>query len=234
LSRSGNKSEGQKPNQPQTFDISSFTALNDFVSKLKAWVEASPKKRILFFLQGEVGAGKTTFVVQFVNRFVRQAAEKISKQNSGQLGKSFEAQSNTDQPFEAASSPTFALHHRYQFDSVEINHWDLYRIESFEELESSGFLEAIEFSEDTSEPGGPSKVIDFIEWSERIRDFGIDFSKHKSQQIVHIIFNISVESLSADSSALNLLGIEASKRTQAAQLKVSEGRVVSITPPILL
>lgn len=39
----------------------------------------------------------------------------------------------------SVSSPTFALHQRYQSASQCIEHWDLYRIDSEDELEATGF-----------------------------------------------------------------------------------------------
>ena len=58
------------------------------------------------------------------------------------------------------SSPTFALHQHYQSGKIQIEHLDLYRIESEDELESAGFWDLLEDSED--------KII-FIEWPEKMR-----------------------------------------------------------------
>ena len=58
------------------------------------------------------------------------------------------------------SSPTFALHQNYQNGEYQIDHLDLYRIESEDELESAGFWDLFTDSE--------NKTI-FIEWPEKMR-----------------------------------------------------------------
>jgi tRNA threonylcarbamoyladenosine biosynthesis protein TsaE len=55
------------------------------------------------------------------------------------------------------ASPTFALHHHYQGD-VAFDHWDLYRIEGEDELESTGFWDQLQ----------NSKSWVLIEWPEKL------------------------------------------------------------------
>ncbi|RME15381.1 MAG: tRNA (adenosine(37)-N6)-threonylcarbamoyltransferase complex ATPase subunit type 1 TsaE [Bdellovibrio sp.] len=57
-----------------------------------------------------------------------------------------------------ASSPTFVLHQRYSSEKGEIDHVDLYRLESEEDLESMGFWDLF------SKPQGYICV----EWPERL------------------------------------------------------------------
>ena len=38
-----------------------------------------------------------------------------------------------------ACSPTYSLHHEYFWRGAVVHHWDFYRLQSSEELESSGF-----------------------------------------------------------------------------------------------
>ena len=57
------------------------------------------------------------------------------------------------------SSPTFSIMNEYENESVKIDHFDMYRINSLEDLESTGFFDFI----DTG--------IIIIEWSENINQF---------------------------------------------------------------
>lgn len=69
------------------------------------------------FLNGNLGAGKTTFVKYIVSN----------------LGES-----------EQASSPTFTLMQEYITSQSKVLHFDLYRLNSIYELENIGFYEEIE------------------------------------------------------------------------------------------
>lgn len=57
------------------------------------------------------------------------------------------------------SSPTFSIMNEYQSEKCEICHFDMYRVHSLEDLESTGFFECI------------GNCIIVIEWSENIIDF---------------------------------------------------------------
>ena len=61
------------------------------------------------------------------------------------------------------SSPTFALVHQYGNGEHALYHFDMYRVESYEDLYSTGFFDYLDY-------GG----ILAIEWSENI-DFALDF-----------------------------------------------------------
>lgn len=61
-------------------------------------------------------------------------------------------------PTDQATSPTFAIHQEYFGTSKTIHHLDLYRLESEEEVESSGFWDL--FYEDN--------VVIAIEWMDRV------------------------------------------------------------------
>ena len=70
------------------------------------------QRPMLLLLYGSMGVGKTTFVKHLVK--VLGGKEDVL-------------------------SPTFALHHSYSVDEGFIEHWDLHRIETPEDLESTGF-----------------------------------------------------------------------------------------------
>lgn len=81
---------------------------------------------------GDLGAGKTTFT-RGVAKYFRTK--------------------------EDISSPTYAIAHEYEGDNQKIYHFDMYRITSYEDLESTGFFDYI------------GKGLIVIEWSENIERF---------------------------------------------------------------
>ena len=74
----------------------------------------------IFLFQGELGAGKTTFIRLLINNlFVLNNLPKPS----------------------SITSPTFPILITYEFNSSQIYHYDLYRIKSLKELEELDFFE---------------------------------------------------------------------------------------------
>lgn len=110
------------------------------LAELAAFAERVALKipeRLVVLLQGEPGAGKTEFVKALVAAL--DAASEVSAE---------------------VSSPTFAFHHHYLVSAERpVEHWDLYRLESEDDLESVGFWD--QFSE--------SKLLVLVEWPERLR-----------------------------------------------------------------
>jgi len=90
------------------------------------------KGRTLLLLEGPVGAGKT--------ELVKTLSQKLGLAD--------------------AASPSYAIHHRYEDSSTgqSMDHVDLYRLDSEDDLESTGFWDLFQ------EPQG----LIVIEWPERL------------------------------------------------------------------
>ncbi|MGZ3804298.1 MAG: tRNA (adenosine(37)-N6)-threonylcarbamoyltransferase complex ATPase subunit type 1 TsaE [Pseudobdellovibrionaceae bacterium] len=88
------------------------------------------KERTLLLLEGPVGAGKTEIV-------------KALTQSLG---------------IQETSSPSFAIHYHYENRDVSLEHVDLYRLESEDDLESTGFWDLF----------GAKKGLVVIEWADRL------------------------------------------------------------------
>ena len=74
----------------------------------------------IYLFQGELGAGKTTFIRLLINKlFVLNNLPKPS----------------------SITSPTFPILITYEFNSSQIYHYDLYRVKSLKELEELDFFE---------------------------------------------------------------------------------------------
>ncbi|AEI14668.1 Uncharacterized protein family UPF0079, ATPase [Flexistipes sinusarabici DSM 4947] len=109
----------------------SYTETTNDINELSEIVEKYKDKLLdnIILLNGELGAGKTTFVKKF--------AEAVCSNYT-------------------VSSPTFTIMQKYETTANPIYHFDLYRIESIDELEMTGFFEYIEY---------PGTI--FIEWAEK-------------------------------------------------------------------
>ena len=74
----------------------------------------------IYLFQGELGAGKTTFIRLLINNlFVLNSLPKPS----------------------SITSPTFPILITYELNSSQIYHYDLYRVKSLKELEELDFFE---------------------------------------------------------------------------------------------
>ena len=82
-----------------------------------------------FALSGELGAGKTVFTRGFVSALVPEAL---------------------------VSSPSYSILNVYRGNGVTVNHFDMYRITSEDDLESTGFFDVIQ------------NGITLCEWPEKI------------------------------------------------------------------
>ena len=89
----------------------------------------------VIYLYGEMGVGKTTFIRYLVNGFQKE---------------------NEIKPTEV-TSPTFNLLNEYQINKIKINHYDLFRIKTHEEINN------LDLFEDSS------SSITLIEWPQIIK-----------------------------------------------------------------
>mgnify|MGYP001358727397 CR=1 FL=1 len=90
----------------------------------------------MIFLYGEMGVGKTTFIKYLINAFQKKNNIKLSE----------------------VTSPTFNLLNEYEINQVKINHYDLFRIKSVEEVKNLNLFESY------------SKAITLIEWPQIIEE----------------------------------------------------------------
>ena len=108
---------------------------------------------IVFFV-GEMGVGKTTFIRYLINNFQKQNRLKITE----------------------VTSPTFNLLNEYKIKHIKINHYDLFRINSSDEIHNLGLFEDI------------NNAITLIEWPQKIKlkpknlielnfEYGNDYNK---------------------------------------------------------
>ncbi len=105
--------------------------LNDYTELIAVLKDNINNQPSCVLLNGPMGAGKTTFIQKF--------CESYGLKNT--------------------SSPTFVIHQSYQSQKIKIDHFDLYRLTTVEEIETSGLWE---ISADLS------NALLFIEWFERI------------------------------------------------------------------
>ena len=96
-------------------DISSEKKLEEFANNFSSEL----KKGDIFFLIGEMGVGKTTFVKYFINAYQKYKNLQI-----------------TD-----VTSPTFSLLNEYEIGELIIKHYDLYRLRSKSELKNLDLFE---------------------------------------------------------------------------------------------
>ena len=108
---------------------------------------------VVFFV-GEMGVGKTTFIRYLINNFQKQNGLKITE----------------------VTSPTFNLLNEYQIKQIKINHYDLFRINSLDEIHNLGLFDDI------------TNAITLIEWPQKIKpkpknlielnfEYGSDYKK---------------------------------------------------------
>ena len=113
-------------------DITSEKLTKELAKKFTKYLKGGE----FIFLYGEMGVGKTTFVKYFVNEY-----QKLN-----------------NLPETEVTSPTFSLLNEYQVKDIRIKHYDLFRINSKEDIKSLDIFEK------------DNKLITLIEWPELITD----------------------------------------------------------------
>ncbi len=108
------------------------------------------KPGTFIFLYGEMGVGKTTFV-RFVIRYLINKFQKLDKLEITEV-----------------TSPTFNLLNEYQINDFKINHYDLFRLKSTEEIKN---LDLFEDNKNT---------ITLVEWPQII--------KEKPKNLIELVF----------------------------------------------
>ena len=88
----------------------------------------------IVFLYGEMGVGKTTFIKYLIN--------KLQKKNNLNLTE--------------FTSPTFNILNEYQINEIKINHYDLFRLKSGEEIKNLDLFD------------NNANVVTLIEWPQII------------------------------------------------------------------
>ena len=91
-------------------DISSEKKIEDFAYKFQKKI----KPGLIIFLYGEIGVGKTTFVRHLINSHQKENKLELTE----------------------VTSPTFNLCNHYQIKNIKINHYDLFRLKSEDDLKS--------------------------------------------------------------------------------------------------
>ena len=91
-------------------DISSEKKLEDYANNLSSKL----KKGETYFLIGEMGVGKTTFVKYLINNLQIKYKQKVTE----------------------VTSPTFNIMNEYNLGNFIIKHYDLYRLNSSDELKN--------------------------------------------------------------------------------------------------
>ena len=116
-----------------THEIRSLQDFPFFARQVADRLASLPK--VVVLLEGPMGAGKTTLV------------REIAKARGS----------------DEASSPSFAIHQTYPIENGSIEHFDLFRLDSIDDLESTGFWDIFRVN--------AGMIV--IEWSERLTEFGL-------------------------------------------------------------
>ena len=128
-------------------DLSSETKTKELATKLLKKI----KPGNVIFLYGEIGVGKTTFIRYLINGF-----QKINKLQITEV-----------------TSPTFNLLNEYQINEIRINHYDLFRLKSVEEIKN------LDLFEDNT------KTVTLIEWPQIIEE--------KPKNLIELIFEYGID-----------------------------------------
>ena len=111
-------------------DLSSENKTEELAKKISKKL----KPKDIIYLNGEMGVGKTTFVRYLINEFQKKNKLQITE----------------------VTSPTFNILCEYDINQIKINHYDLFRLKTKEEILNLDLFNDI------------SNTITFIEWPQII------------------------------------------------------------------
>ena len=115
-----------------TYRVTSDVETAEFGRKLAEKLTQLNKKRAYIAMRGEMGVGKTVFTRGFVSYFGHANVK----------------------------SPTYTIVNEYRPSGKRVYHFDLYRIEDGDDLESIGYHDYVE-----------SDAYCIVEWSERVPEY---------------------------------------------------------------
>ena len=127
----------------EKIDLSSENRTKDLANKILKKLKLGD----IIFLYGEMGVGKTTFIKYLINAFQKKNNLKLTE----------------------ITSPTFNLLNEYDINQIRINHYDLFRLKSAEEVKNLNLFESY------------SRAITLIEWPQII--------KEKPKNLIELRFN---------------------------------------------
>ena len=113
-------------------DLSSENQTEELALKIQKKLEIGS----IVFLYGEMGVGKTTFIKYLINNLQKENKLKQTE----------------------VTSPTFNLLNEYQIKQIKINHYDLFRLKTNEELKNLGIFE------------DSLNTITLVEWPQLIKE----------------------------------------------------------------
>ena len=139
----------------EKIDLSSEIQTEEFALKFSKKIKAQD----IIFLYGEMGVGKTTFVRYLINRFQKENNLIMTE----------------------VTSPTFNILNEYQIKKIKINHYDLYRLKSEDELKDLNLF------------GDKLNSITLIEWPQiiiekpkRLIELKFEYAKDYQKRYVQI------------------------------------------------
>ena len=115
-----------------TYRVTSDVETSEIGRRLAEKLTELNKKRAYIAMKGEMGVGKTVFTRGFVSHFGRANVK----------------------------SPTYTIVNEYKPAGARVYHFDLYRIEDGDDLESIGYHDYVE-----------SEAYCIVEWSERVPEY---------------------------------------------------------------
>ena len=123
-------------------DISSEETTKELAKELTHYLKGGE----IIYLYGEMGVGKTTFVRYLINGLQKENNEVATE----------------------VTSPTFNILNQYQIKKIKINHYDLYRLNSADELKNLNLFD------------DKLNSITLIEWPQKIIE--------KPKQLIELSF----------------------------------------------